>query len=160
MAHQTPTAIGVAGSKLAPDNEPSFTVVRRSMKRDPSGKGIGGLGRDGVWRNFDSNRQVVDARGLSPAQIKQWLDRTPFEQAVEDAMRGVDGRTVPEEEMFHPDPSLLPVERPAEEKAESRRVIEQQKREYKERESAGILDDKSLCGRLVSDYDLNFTCDD
>jgi hypothetical protein len=125
------------------------------MKRDPSGKGFSMLCRDGAWRNFDGSRQIVDARGLSPTQIKEWLDRHPYDKLTEDIFRGVDGRKLSEHDLFHPDESLLPKEYSPEEKLERRKLIERQKKEFRERQESGVVEDKSLCTRKQSDYNLD-----
>jgi hypothetical protein len=52
------------------------------------------VGHDGVCRSFDGDRNVVDAIGLSPRQIKELLDRTEWSQDIEDRFRDIDGRNV------------------------------------------------------------------
>lgn len=131
-----------------------LSTILKSLKRDPSGKGYSTLCRDGAWRNFDTNRQVVDARGLSPAQIKDWLDRGPFDKLTEETFRGVDGRTLSQHDLFHPKQSILPEERSAEQILETKQLIQQQKKDFRERQKNNVVDDKSLCVRSQSDYDL------
>jgi hypothetical protein len=50
------------------------------------------LGHDDVYRSFDGARNVLDAVALSPTQIKQILDRMPWDQETEERFQGVDGR--------------------------------------------------------------------
>lgn len=86
-----------------------------SMKRDPDGCGVVGLGFDGVLRNFDEERDVVDAVGLNPAQIKKYYEGLPMNTRFLTA----DGRNVPREKGFHPDKENV-LRRPTEEeRAES-----------------------------------------
>ncbi|RMJ09869.1 hypothetical protein CDV36_010513 [Fusarium kuroshium] len=44
------------------------------MKKDPNGHGISALGYDGVLRTFDNERNVLDAVGLNPTQIREYYD--------------------------------------------------------------------------------------
>lgn len=119
------------------------------MQRDPTGRGISSLGLDGVWRNWDAERNVVDARGLNPSQIKEWLDRQPFDQSVEDWFRGVDGRKADKEKMFNPDQSMVPVKLSPEDRAWRKAEIAESHRKLKK---AGV--EKSSCARKISDYNL------
>jgi hypothetical protein len=86
------------------------------MKRDLSGKGFSHLGKDGVFRTISGNGEVLDARGLNPAQIKDFLDLLPpaalkGEISIED-FRGVDGTKVASyEALFKPAPGILPEKR-------------------------------------------------
>jgi hypothetical protein len=132
-----------------------ISTVLNSLKRDPTGKGFSALCRDGAWRNFDRNRQVVDARGLSPAQIKDWLDRGPFDKSTETTFRGVDGRIVSQHDLFQPDESVLPKEKSAEQISKTRELIEKQQKEFRETQKSGIIDDKAFCVRKQSDYNLD-----
>ena len=89
-----------------------MSIIQR-LETEPNGRCFHALGADGVVRvwHFDA-WEVIDAVGLSPAQIKEWLDRRPFDPAVEDVFRGVDGRDVSSEVMFHPPSDIVP-ERPS-----------------------------------------------
>lgn len=117
------------------------------MKRDPTGKGFSGLGRDGVLRTFDADHTILDARGLNPSQIQELLDRFPDVFAADAHFRGVDGSQVTSHEaLFQPDPSILPKKPSPEEKAERRRFIEEQQRAYLEKEGGdGDGDGKGSC---------------
>ncbi|KAB5583154.1 hypothetical protein GE09DRAFT_1211761 [Coniochaeta sp. 2T2.1] len=113
--------------------EPSFSTVLHSLKRDPSSKGFSAVGSDGVLRAFDGEYNILDAKGLSPRQIKQFLDDGPYSAEAEKQWRGVDGRKVTTEEgLFRPDPSILPKKPSPEEKAARRRAVEEQHRKVKE----------------------------
>src|SRR5690242_7469765 len=90
-----------------PDPQPDTTPLReltRSLKRDP--KGIGALGYDGVFRSFDEERNVVDAVGLSPAQIREYYADVPV--TIPPKMLAADGRKVSRRDMFHPDAESIP----------------------------------------------------
>lgn len=67
-------------------------IPNRTLKLKRSG--ICFVGRDGVFRSFDGQRNVVDAIALSPQQIKKMLDRMPWDQETEEKFRGIDGRAV------------------------------------------------------------------
>ncbi len=47
-----------------------------------------------AYRFFNGVRNVLDAVALSPAQIKQMLERMPWDQETEERFEGVDGRKV------------------------------------------------------------------
>jgi len=84
-------------SSSASDPKPEYyevptMVPNRKLKLKRSG--ICYLGSDGVFRSFDSNRDVVDAIALSPQQIKKILDQMPWDKETEEKFRGVDGRVV------------------------------------------------------------------
>ncbi|KAJ9162365.1 hypothetical protein NKR19_g1304 [Coniochaeta hoffmannii] len=103
------------------------------MKRDPNGKGFSALGRDGVLRTFDAEYNILDAQGLSPRQIKSFLDAGPYDAEAEKQFRGVDGRKVTGEEgLFRPDPSILPKKPTPEEKAARRKKVEEHNRKLRE----------------------------
>lgn len=70
------------------------TIPRRPWRRDP--EGVSHLGRDGVLRSLNADCTVVlDVRRLSPEEIKEFA--APFDQAIRDALIGVDGRDVTDE---------------------------------------------------------------
>ena len=103
--------------------------VIRELQTEPNGRCFRCLGADGVVRvwHFD-NWEVIDAVGLSPTQINEWLERRPFDQATEDKFRGIDGRDVSKENMFHPPQELVP-ERPSQDFVRKHhQAVEEQKR--------------------------------
>ena len=131
------------------------------MKHHP--EGCSDLFEDGVLRGFDGpfDRNVIDAVGLSPTQIKQMLDMSPWSQEKEDRFRGVDGRKVVDyNALFHP-PEQYRVQPFTEEslkravaynKERNKRMKEQIEREEKE----GVdIAAKYACTRTVSNYDLS-----
>ncbi|KAI0190615.1 hypothetical protein EV127DRAFT_461282 [Xylaria flabelliformis] len=82
----------------------SLRDIKRSMKRDPDGHGISALGYDGVLRTFDNERNVLDAVGLNPTQIREYYDGLQIPERLLTA----DGRNVSRWDMFHPDAENIP----------------------------------------------------
>jgi DNA-binding transcriptional MerR regulator len=125
--------------------------------------GLYDLGSDGVLRSFDGpyKHNVIDAIGLSPAQIKELLDSREWSQEIEDRFRGVDGRKVTDPKALfecpedskpqeHTEESLKIAQAEVEEK--NRKLMEQIAKE--EREGVDVAA-KYACGRAVSDFDLS-----
>ncbi|KAB8230870.1 uncharacterized protein BDW43DRAFT_284178 [Aspergillus alliaceus] len=103
----------------------------KELKRDPTGKGFLHLGKDGVLRTASSEYEVVDARGLTPEQIKTLLDILPFEEDQRRELQDVDGSLVTSHEaLFHPAPGILPDKPTEEEAVQRRKLIEQQREKY------------------------------
>ena len=88
----------------------------RSVKRSPSNEGFLHLGGDGVFRSFNSHREVIDYKQLSPEQIelvvkstKELIDAESFKK-LDEKMQGVDGRDVIDvEQLLHPGPEGRPL---------------------------------------------------
>ena len=100
---------------VAEDRQPvgdgmSLRDILRSMKKDANGQGINALGYDGVLRTFDKERNIVDAVGLNPTQIREYHDGRPMHERFLTA----DGRNISRWDMFHPDTENIP-RRPTEE---------------------------------------------
>lgn len=108
-----PTTPQAATDRQPVGDDKSLSDIRRSMKRDPDGRGISGLGYDGVLRTFDAERNVLDAVGLNPAQIREYYDGLPLPERL----RTADGRNVSRRDMFHPDAENVPKKFTKEEKA-------------------------------------------
>lgn len=102
----------------------SLRGIRRSMKRDPEGHGISALGYDGVLRTFDNERNVLDAVGLNPAQIREYYDGCPMPERFLTA----DGRGVSRRDMFHPGAENVPKKFTEKDKAEIRAYNEELER--------------------------------
>jgi hypothetical protein len=68
----------------------SLRDIQRSMKKDPDGHSISSLGYDGVLRTFDNERNVLDAVGLNPTQIREYYDGLPMPERLLTA----DGRNI------------------------------------------------------------------
>lgn len=82
----------------------SLRDIMRSMKKDPDGNGMSALGYDGVLRTFDKERNVLDAVGLNPTQIREYYDGLPIPERFLTA----DGRNISRWDMFHPDAENIP----------------------------------------------------
>ncbi|GIK05176.1 hypothetical protein Aspvir_009279 [Aspergillus viridinutans] len=103
----------------------------KDMKRDPSGKGITHLGKDGVLRTLSADYEVLDARGLNPEQIQNALALFHPGVIQKKDFRDVDGTKVTsQEELFHPAPGILPTKPSEEEAAERRRLVKQSQEAY------------------------------
>ncbi|USP73618.1 hypothetical protein yc1106_00892 [Curvularia clavata] len=89
-----------------PDQE-EITAILAKFNKDPLS--IISLGKDGVLRTLSADRAVLDAVGLSPRLVKAFLDRVPPEyRALTPELEDIDGSKATEEELWHPDASLLP----------------------------------------------------
>ncbi|KAJ4129052.1 hypothetical protein NW768_007583 [Fusarium equiseti] len=82
----------------------SLRDIRTSMKRDSNGYGISALGYDGVLRTFDTERNVLDAVGLNPIQIREYYEGRPMPERVLTS----DGSKVSQEQMFSPNAEDVP----------------------------------------------------
>jgi hypothetical protein len=120
--------------------EAEMSIIFRSLKRDPMGHCFTSLGADGVLRVWHSDSfELMDAARLSTAQIKNYLDRLPFDQAKEDEFRGKDGLSVPDENLFNPPEEIRPKRPPPE-------LVEKVQRLFEERQRKGIkMDSIALC---------------
>jgi hypothetical protein len=114
------------------------------------GQSISHLGADGVFRVFHSSSyNVIDAVRLSTAQIKEVIDRWPFDQAIEDKFRGVDGRGVSDKDMFDPPEEIRPKPPTEEQLQEVQRINDERRRE------GGKKDSNTVCGLRKSNYNLD-----
>lgn len=107
------------------------------LKHDSTLGGVFFLGRDGVFRSLTADRRVVDAVGLTPAQIKLLQSRRPEESlAGERALdEGADGTKVPRMEWYFPKEGVLP---PGQSEEVKERV--KMKREAKQKEDPRWLE--------------------
>ncbi|KAF5670488.1 hypothetical protein FHETE_4395 [Fusarium heterosporum] len=82
----------------------SLREIFDSMKEEPEGKSVNCLGYDGVLRKFDVERNIIDAIGLNPAQIREYYEGlwTP------ERLLAADGRKISHEVMFNPDAENIP----------------------------------------------------
>ena len=94
----------VPGFNTEDPDQQEVSSILRGFKRDLTS--CVSLGKDGVLRNLNGNREVLDAVGISPKLIKAFLDRMP--PAYRSGFEGVDGTKTPIEQWFNPDKSLLP----------------------------------------------------
>ena len=124
----------------------------RSLERDPKGQSFSTLGADGVFRVFHSSSyEVIDGVRLSTAQIKEVLDRSPFDQATEDKFRGVDGRGVSDKDIFDPPEEIRPKRPTEDQRQEIQRIIDEQKRKGVKKDS------NAVCGLRKGNYNLDPT---
>lgn len=100
-----PTEARLDDAKLADRISPLAAFLATVQKPD-HGKYFSSLCDDGVYRRLMylpgpddqfNGLEVYSAKPMSPELIKACLDRHPWNQAVEDRFRGIDGRTVPQE---------------------------------------------------------------
>lgn len=82
----------------------SLRDIFKSMKKDPDGHCVNALGYDGVLRVFDQERNVLDAVGLNPTQIREYYKGLP----MPDRFLTADGRNISRRDMFHPDAENIP----------------------------------------------------
>ncbi|KAG5744881.1 hypothetical protein H9Q70_012426 [Fusarium xylarioides] len=118
-----------ANTQVLTDRQPasdtmSLRDVRKLMKRDPEGHGISALGFDGVLRTFDAERNVLDAVGLNPTQIREYYDGLPMPERFLTA----DGRNVSRKDLFNPNVEDIPRKPTAEDRARTRAYNEELKR--------------------------------
>lgn len=80
------------------------------------GKGINGPGYDGVLCTFDRDRNVVDAVGLNPAQVREYYAGVPLPPRFVTA----DGHGKSRWDKFHLDAENVPRKFPEKDRAEMR----------------------------------------
>ncbi|KKZ64763.1 hypothetical protein EMCG_09341 [[Emmonsia] crescens] len=84
-----------------------FDVIRQ-LKSDPSG--IKHVADDGIVRSFNGMGEEIDSAPLSNMQLMAIAASMPnSKRHLEDVWHGVNGYTVPEEQIWSPAPHLLPV---------------------------------------------------
>ena len=120
----------------------SLRDIKRSMKKDLDGHGISALGYDGVLRTFDNERNVLDAVGLNPTQIREYYDGLPMPERLLTA----DGRNISRWDMFHPDAENIPRKFTEEDIATTRAYNE-------ELERRGVT--SCIIGKLADDVESN-----
>jgi hypothetical protein len=128
----------------------------RNLKSSSDGTAPFVMGTDGVLRTLTLDYDVIDAIGLPPRLIKALLDRSVFDQEIEDMFRGADGTKVPEEQWWKPDPSLLPPPLTAEEKARAKKNSEENKEIIQENIRKMESGELKPCGVVIqSDHDIS-----
>ncbi|KAH7024850.1 uncharacterized protein B0I36DRAFT_366756 [Microdochium trichocladiopsis] len=105
------------------DNELPLGELTKDLKS--SLDGIWALGVDGVLRSFDGERNVLDARRLGPAQIREYVGL----EVLPDVLLGVDGRQASEWDMYHPAAEDIPRKPTGEDRARTRRHNEELRRQ-------------------------------
>ncbi|KAF5700852.1 hypothetical protein FMUND_14170 [Fusarium mundagurra] len=117
---------GITYNDLPPEQK-EISDILRNMDRDPDLLGLADLGKDGVFRFLDADRNIHYAVPLRPALIKALIDRLPYDPEVEKFWRGVDGTKVPEEQWYNPPEGILPPPLTEEERREEREIMEKNK---------------------------------
>lgn len=102
------TCCGIAYKDLSPEQQEMSDILHNMERHDLDLLGIADLGRDGVFRFLDADRNIHYAIALRPALIKALLDRLPYDMEEEKLWRGVDGTKVPEEQWYNPPAGILP----------------------------------------------------
>ncbi|KAH7035962.1 uncharacterized protein B0I36DRAFT_347671 [Microdochium trichocladiopsis] len=110
---QSPTTPQAVTDRQRMIENMSVYDILGSMKKAPAGQGIDALGYDGVLRRFDGERNVVDAVGLNPAQIREYYDELPLPPRFLTA----DGRNISHWDMLHPAAENVPKKISEEDKA-------------------------------------------
>ncbi|KAM0345692.1 hypothetical protein ACHAPU_006347 [Fusarium lateritium] len=112
----------------------SVRDILKSMKQD--GNGIIALGYDGVLRSFDLERNVIDAVGLNPRQIREHYNGVP----MPDRFLTADGRDISRQDMFHPGAESIPKKFTAEDRAK----VDAYNKELEKRGVTSCIPDKSV----------------
>lgn len=102
------------------NHEPLLREVMGNLKI--SRDGILALGLDGVLRSFDGKRNDLDACGLSPAQIREYVE--PGNMAPP-RLLSAGGRLVSVWDMYHPDADDIPKKPTEEDRARTRQHNEE-----------------------------------
>jgi len=113
----------VADQQPVTDNM-SLRDILDTMKKAPDGRGINALGYDGVLRSFDEERNVVDAIGLNPTQIREYYEDLPLPKRF----LAADGRNISREDMFNPAAENIPRKPTGEDMAKMKAHNEELKR--------------------------------
>lgn len=111
------------------------------MKRDPDG--FTHLGKDGVLRKMSKDYTVLDARGLTPDEIKEFttilshrMMHPDSRKELEDSLRaleGVDGSKVTSYEgLYNPKEGILPSKPSGEEAKRREEEVEKRNQEITE----------------------------
>lgn len=115
-----------------PDQQ-ALTAVISKLKQDITLMGIIALGKDGVLRTLDADRNVLDAVGLSPNLIEAYVLRaTGNTEMMSGVYKGVDGSQASKETWYHPEDGILPPPMSAEDKEESRRLMAEDPERYED----------------------------
>lgn len=115
-----------------------------------------------MLRSFDGCRNVIGAVGLTTKQIKEFLDRQPWSQEIEDKYRGANGTNVVDRKaLFDPEdeelrPKIMSEEERRELQEEVRVKNEEYRRQMEQDEKDGVdVAEKYSCMRVKSDYNLD-----
>ncbi|KAG5807957.1 hypothetical protein H9Q74_014461 [Fusarium xylarioides] len=117
---------GIAYEDLSPEQK-EISDILRNMDRDPDLLGLADLGKDGVFRFLDADRNIHYAVPLRPALVKALIDRLPYDPEVEKFWCGVDGTKVPEKQWYNPPEGVLPPPLTEEERRVEREIMDKNK---------------------------------
>ncbi|KAI4642674.1 uncharacterized protein J4E78_010147 [Alternaria triticimaculans] len=137
-----------------------------SMRECEHGHHFHMICRDGVMRVIEylpgppdqvTRTNIFDAKPMSPELIKSWLDRGPWSQEKEDRFRGVDGRTVPQEQWLNPPVGLIPTFGTKNERDEEMRKHREERAELERKIASGEVEREPAiaCMAIQSNYDLS-----
>ncbi|UZP40449.1 hypothetical protein NXS19_008265 [Fusarium pseudograminearum] len=118
---------GIAYKDLSPEQQEMSDILYKMESHDLDLLGIADLGRDGIFRYLDADRNIHYAIALRPALIKALLDRLPYDMEEERFWRGVDGTKVPKEQWYNPPPGILPPPLSEEHRKDGREINERLK---------------------------------
>ena len=117
-------------------NQQEITAILAKFNKDPMS--VISLGKDGVLRTLSADRAVLDAVGLSPRLVKAFLDRVPPDyRALKPELEDADGSKASEEELWHPDASLLPRPMSEEQKKKSLAQLEESRQQQTKVDDGG-----------------------
>ncbi|KAH7237070.1 uncharacterized protein BKA55DRAFT_543704 [Fusarium redolens] len=121
---------GIAYKGLSPEQQEMSDILYNMERHDLGLLGIADLGRDGVFRFLDADRNIHYAIALRPALIKALLDRSPYDHEEEKFWRGIDGTKVPKEQWYNPSLGILPPPLSEEHRQEGRQINEINKEKF------------------------------
>ncbi|KAH7195860.1 hypothetical protein DER44DRAFT_831084 [Fusarium oxysporum] len=78
---------GIAYRDLSLEQQEMSDILYKMERHNLDLLGIAELGRDGIFRYLDADRNIHYAITLRPALIKALLDRTPYDQEEEEFWR-------------------------------------------------------------------------
>jgi hypothetical protein len=125
------------------DSDPDQQELSRILKswnlpKDPTS--IIHFGKNGVLRNLNGDRDVLDAIGLDPNMIRKYLMRYPEEWRQ--GYEGVDGTKIPVDLWYHPENELFPP--PLSKEKQQEAWNEHNERKAREEEAKEVADSPLL----------------
>ncbi|KAH7469507.1 hypothetical protein FOMA001_g14250 [Fusarium oxysporum f. sp. matthiolae] len=121
---------GIAYRDLSPEQQEMSDILYKMERHNLDLLGIAELGRDGIFRYLDADRNIHYAIALRPALIKALLDRTPYNQEEEEFWHGINGTKVPKDQWYNPPPGILPPPLSEEYRNEGRQLNEMNKEKF------------------------------
>ncbi|RKK88296.1 hypothetical protein BFJ69_g152 [Fusarium oxysporum] len=121
---------GITYRDLSPEQQEMSDILYKMERHNLDLLGIAELGRDGIFRYLDADRNIHYAIALRPALVKALLDRTPYDQEEEKFWRGINGTKVPKDQWYNPPPGILPPPLSEEHRNEGRQLNEMNKEKF------------------------------